>query len=430
MASVEPTRQQTRPRIAFFDYADVFEDFYPHYGVDRTAFATRWAATGNHALVSLVQREIGDVTWYEFSLAKEKLHSRHEITGCTVKFLRSSWLHRLLWGFYYRRGLAWRCQGIYPLYALLASYTAPLSIALWRALRSDRPDFLLLQDYSSGKFDVLLALAHLLKIPLLAFHSGSSPEKYTGRWTKRRTIRRADYLLASSSDEGARLVQSFGVAANKVSVVLTPIDTDAFRPMDRAQACHLAGLDPKRRYLLFVGRLDDKTKRVSALIRAFSALAAQHSDFDLIIAGSGRDQAELQTLAATLASERIRFNGWTNGAARLGPLYNVAECLVLPSRSEGFPTVVGEALACGTPVLASRVGGVSELVEVGNTGWLVPPGDDPALQRALAYVMANGAAIAALRPVARRKALDHVSPAIVAAALRKVFSAAAAGCHG
>src|SRR5256885_1634320 len=60
-----------RPRIAFFDYPDVFEDFYPHLGVDQRGFATTWARTGNHAFLTLLQREVGDVTWYAFSLRPE-----------------------------------------------------------------------------------------------------------------------------------------------------------------------------------------------------------------------------------------------------------------------------------------------------------------------------------------------------------------------
>ena len=58
-------RAGRRPRIAFFGYHDVFEDFYPHYGVTQQAFATSWAGSGNHAFVSVLQREVGDVVWYE-----------------------------------------------------------------------------------------------------------------------------------------------------------------------------------------------------------------------------------------------------------------------------------------------------------------------------------------------------------------------------
>src|SRR5205823_6203138 len=68
-----------RPLIAFFDYPDVFEDFYTHYAVDQRAFATTWAATGSHAFVALVQREVGDVVWYSFSVAPELEEAEHQV---------------------------------------------------------------------------------------------------------------------------------------------------------------------------------------------------------------------------------------------------------------------------------------------------------------------------------------------------------------
>jgi hypothetical protein len=101
------TRRE-RPLIAFFDYPDVFEDFYPHYGVDQWTFATRWATTGSHAFLALLQQEIGDVIWYAFSLAPELSEVRHEVLGCRVRILPSSWLHRRLWRSFYLPKHAWR----------------------------------------------------------------------------------------------------------------------------------------------------------------------------------------------------------------------------------------------------------------------------------------------------------------------------------
>ena len=86
-----------RPLIAFFDYPDVFEDFYPHYHINQRTFATRWDGSGNHAFLSLIQREIGDVVWYAFSIDPEVDEARHETVGCRIKFVPSSWLHRKLW---------------------------------------------------------------------------------------------------------------------------------------------------------------------------------------------------------------------------------------------------------------------------------------------------------------------------------------------
>ena len=143
------TSVERRPRIAFFGYPDVFEDFYPHYGVSQQAFSTRWSGSGNHAFVSLLQREVGDVVWYESSLNPEVEPVRHEI-GCRVDIVRSSWIHRQLWSAFYRPRMAWRWRAAYPAYAALASYAAPLSFPLLRTLRRDRPDVLFVQDTRAG----------------------------------------------------------------------------------------------------------------------------------------------------------------------------------------------------------------------------------------------------------------------------------------
>jgi glycosyltransferase involved in cell wall biosynthesis len=410
-----------RPLIAFFEYADVFEDFYPHYGVDQSNFATRWAATGNHAWASLLQREVGDVLWYEFSLEPQVSESRHQVTGCRVKFLLSSWLHRQLWRMFYAPHFAWRWRFAYPAYAAIASYIALFSLYFFRALRRDRPDCFFIQDYASGRFDILIVIARLLKIPMVAYHSGSQPDKYVGGFLKRWSIPRAHRLIASNQAEIEMLARRYHVPEQHLSLILTPIDTDAFQPMDRGAACHAAGLDPARRYLLYVGRLDDRTKRVSALIRNFAKVVRHHLHYRLLIVGDGSDRANLEYLAKEMAPDQILFFGWIKGAAALAPFYNAAECLVLPSLSEGFPTVVGEAMACGVPVLASRVGGVTELVEEGRTGWLISPGDNAGLCAALRTVMDNPRAVASMRPYARKMAEARVSPAVVAAALKNCF---------
>src|SRR5579871_2706768 len=117
-----------RPRIAFFDYPDVFEDFYPHIGVDQRSFATTWERTGNHAFLTLLQREVGDVTWYAFSLRPQLAEARHEVVGCRVRMLPSSALHRTLWRAFYLPRDAWRWRRAYPAFAAAASYASLLSM--------------------------------------------------------------------------------------------------------------------------------------------------------------------------------------------------------------------------------------------------------------------------------------------------------------
>ena len=416
--------QRERPLIAFFEYHDVFENFYPEHGINQRTFATRWAGSGNHAFLSLLQQQIGDVVWYAFSVAPEFAEARHELVGCRVKLFPSSWMHRWLWhAWSYLPKWKYRGPHLYRMYASPASYLALASWRFIRQLRRDRPDFFFVQDYSTGRFDTLLVLARLIGVPLVAYHSGSFPEIYLPRMTKRWTIRRADCLIVSGQSELQMLQERFRVSRRRMKIILTPIDTAVFRPLDRSAACRAAALDPTRRYLLFMGRLEDRVKRVSSLLQAFSALCRRHSDVDLLIVGEGIDRDALQRIAAELGLDRVRFLGWISETEEKVRLYNAAECLVLPSRNEGFPTVVGEAMACGTPVVASRVGGVPELVLDGRTGWLVRPGHDEELTARLSDVLANPERTASMRKEARKLAAARVSLPTVAAELRKCFVA-------
>src|SRR5438067_10208715 len=374
---------RTRPLIAFFDYPDVFEDFYPRYGVTQQSFATHWANTGNHAFVSILQKDVGDVVWYSFSLKPELYEARHEVIGCKVRFLESSWMHRTLWKLFYLPKAAWRWRRAYPLYAALASYLAPLSPKFFNTLREEPPDFIFIQDYSSGKFDVLSAVSLWLDAPLVTYHSGSEIHKYIGRSLRRWTLPHAHRVIASGKRELEIVANYFKVPPERLLVILTPINTETYRPVPREVACRAAGLDLARRYLLFLGRLDETQKRVSAIVTAFGRLRNKYPTTDLLIAGDGSDRQKTERTAAECAPGRTHFLGWIKTPHEKAQLYSLAECMVLASAWEGFPTVVGEAMACGTPVISSRMGAVEELIVDDRTGWLFPVGDDEALVNAM-----------------------------------------------
>lgn len=138
----------------------------------------------------------------------------------------------------------------------------------------------------------------------------------------------------------------------------SPINTSVYKPLSRETACLAAGLNSNKRYFLFIGRLDDSVKRVSAIITAFQRVAAKFSDIDLLILGSGKDEERLKQQASKQDPLRIHFYGWVTKDEQKVHLLNSAECLVMASTREGFPTVVGEALACGLPVISSDVGAI------------------------------------------------------------------------
>lgn len=416
-AAPHASRPSPAPRVALFDFADVFEDFYPHIGVDRAAFGTTWAGSGNHRFASLLQERVGDVFWYELSLEPGPREARHA-AGHRVTFVRSSFAHRVLWRAFYERSWSWRVRRAYRAFALASSYLAPASSELVRTLRRDAPDVFFVQDYSSGKFDVLYALARVLRVPIVTYHSGSTADSYSGKTLRKLTLRRTDAVLVPGEREARHVTRRLGVPPERCHVVLTPVDLDVFRPIEDVENAGVAG---GRSYFLFAGRFDDRVKRVTPLVRAFARAAAGRDDVCLVLAGDGPDAGAIRKAARDVLGDRAVFAGWEGEPRRLAALYSGAEALVLPSRREGFPNVVGEALACGTPVIASDVGGIPEVVVPGRSGWLVPPGDDGALEAVLREVLTAGVP-ARMRTEARAIAAERLSHESVGHGLAEILA--------
>lgn len=133
--------------------------------------------------------------------------------------------------------------------------------------------------------------------------------------------------------------------------------------------------------VLFVGLLVP-VKNLAVLLRAYASVSDRITD-DLTIAGDGPLRADLVELARTLGiADRVRFTGRLDRGA-VASLMATARVLVLPSSSEGWPLVITEALACGTPVVASAVGGIPEIVTSTEAGILVTAGEQDALAQAL-----------------------------------------------
>ena len=183
----------------------------------------------------------------------------------------------------------------------------------------------------------------------------------------------AEAIVVSHPHEREALVQLYGVLSERVHVIPCGVDTELFHPMERLQSRHSLGLDGHP-VVLFVGRADP-VKGADLLLRAVAAIE-EPSDVQVLMVGGDpqRDPevVRLQTLAANLGlAERVRFEGIVP-QEQLPLYYNAAEVLVMPSYAESFGLAALEAMACGTPVIAARVGGLASLVKEGDTGYLVP----------------------------------------------------------
>lgn len=182
----------------------------------------------------------------------------------------------------------------------------------------------------------------------------------------------------------------FGVNGERVSVIPNGVSiTDYDVKYDLGQL-DIPGIDKDDRIIFFVGRLVPE-KGVAGLIKAFARVSTEIDNAKLVIAGKGPQEKYLKTMVGELElQQRVVFTGFINDDAR-DQIFSIAEAAVFPSLYEPFGIVALEAMASGTPVVVTDVGGLSEIVEDGTTGIKVPAADEEALAQALMKLMQDHA---------------------------------------
>ncbi len=195
--------------------------------------------------------------------------------------------------------------------------------------------------------------------------------------------READGIITVCKALKEEMVQ-LGVAPDNITPLRNGVDLERFQPIDRAAARAAVGLVPGRFTLLSVGLLDPR-KAHDLIIRALPRLP----DVDLLIAGIGPERKNLEQLARELGvQDRVTLLGAVP-QTELKNYYNAADALVLASSREGWANVLLEAMACGTPVVASNVWGTPEVVAAPEAGVLMPERTPDGLVRALGQLRAD-----------------------------------------
>ncbi|MBI4570553.1 MAG: glycosyltransferase [Chloroflexi bacterium] len=191
---------------------------------------------------------------------------------------------------------------------------------------------------------------------------------------ERDIARNADRIVVAGRDELQQLVRLYGADAARIALVPCGVNLDLFQPVEKGDARRQLGLGDGDRILLFVGRIEP-LKGVDILLGAAAQIESASDCFVIVIGGDStarNEVAHLRSLAVQLGiAERVMFLGAVDHE-RLPMFYSAADVCVVPSFYESFGLVALEAMACGTPVVASRVGGLAGTVRDGETGYLIP----------------------------------------------------------
>ena len=208
---------------------------------------------------------------------------------------------------------------------------------------------------------------------------------------ERKILKAADRIIAATPAELAQLQWLYQADTQRIAVIPPGVDLSHFYPIPVDEAKAFIGIPPEDRMVLFVGRIEP-LKGLDVLIEAMGRFC-QHSQveqkqLDLVIIGGEPDVSQ-QVMTAEMSrlqdmrekygiKDMVTFLG-KRAQDTLPYYYSAAETVVVPSHYESFGMVALEAMACGTPVVASQVGGLAFLVQDGVTGYSVPVGDPEAL---------------------------------------------------
>ncbi len=244
--------------------------------------------------------------------------------------------------------------------------------------------------------------------------------------SERRMVHRLDRVVAATEHERQLLRQIYRVPSQHVAVIPLGVDLERFRPAsddERREARSRLGFAPEERVVLAVGRIEP-LKGLDILIRSLALMSDRRGVVIAIIGGDDRAASEVARLRA-LAREQgvedaVRFLGPRPHEA-LPDYYHAADIVAVPSFYESFGLVAVEAMACGVPVVASRVGGLASTVVDGRTGYLIAWRCPEPFAEKIELLLANEELRRALGAAARERVAGAYSWGKVAEAVAGLY---------
>lgn len=264
---------------------------------------------------------------------------------------------------------------------------AKWALNVWATFRQNKRDISITHAhyvFPSGLFSYYLKKRY--NVPYVVTAHGGDINKMAKKNARIRNftaniLQQADHVIAVGEELAQTIQTEYNIPENRMTVMSMGIDRTVFKVTDQQEAQRALGMDPARTNFLFVGNIIQE-KGVEELILAFNELDAQHPNkAALYCIGSTKDINFTTKVKQLVMSENIHFIE-PMPQTELARYFQAANVFVLPSYIEGLGLVALEAMSCGTPVIASEVGGLKYML-ADNAGVLVPPKDAKSLEQAM-----------------------------------------------
>lgn len=358
--------------------------------------------------VSYLQPEFGG---HEFYLCKELSRIGHEVTLYTSDRTRPGYDKKkyispassVIEGFEIKR-----------FHAIIEISEIPLMQGLGNALKGDALDVIHAHEFFQVCSFIACRFAQKKKVPFILTQHGPAglplrksiwfPFLVNKKTIGKYVLNKADKIIVLTQSVKYALI-SKGIESEKIEVIPTGVPTDLYKPSFPSILPEI-GIRDQEKVILFVGRLVEN-KGVHILLRAFCEVQRKVDAVKLVIVGSGELEGDLRSLAQRLGVEKkVLFLG-KFPQEKMPFIYSGADIFVLPTLySEPFGIAAVEALSSGVPVIASNIGGLKEIVENGNVGYLIKPSDAKMLESFLVRLLSNDTERDRLGKNARKRALD------------------------
>ena len=290
----------------------------------------------------------------------------------------------------------------------------------WRLLR--RGKFTVVQTHNYKSHFIAWVLRPFLRFRWVAFAHGWTTEDWKVRLyhsLDRLMLRTADHAVAVSPPLYSTIRAWRG--ARPTELILNAADAEEVARGEGREAFQKQlGLASDDLVIGCFGRLSSE-KGQDVLIEAFSRIVGDFPAARLLLVGNGPDEQALRVRARELnVQDRVLFAGYYAG---MRDCFDAIQLLVIPSRSEGLPNVLLEAMALGVPVLATRVGAIPEVLTGPGLGWVVSPGDAKQLEVALRDALGSAEKRRSVAEEAKRRLFPRFDPAARAASIVKLYQA-------